>query len=255
MPAAPFVPRCPPLPRRPPRRCAPAARLAAALAAAAACGGRGDAGARDGPRDGARDGLRRRADTVVVVAAPRPDPAPVAGDTAYRRRAGYVVDSVRPLEEELRRFRAGLPRPATLGGGAASREALVRRFLDALARRDSAALARMALTRAEFAWLVYPSSPLMRPPYRQPPGLVWLQLEAGGRPGLRRLLDRFGGRAPAYAGHACDAAPAVEGENRLWRGCRVTLVPAPGDTIRARLFGVVVERRGRFKFANFASDF
>jgi hypothetical protein len=220
-----------------------AGALGATTLVACGRGGPGDAAAR-APRD-----------TVVVVAPPRVAGGAASGDTAYRGRPGYVVDSIRPIEEELRRFRAGLVRPTALEGGAPSREALVRRFLDALARRDTSALARLALTRAEFAWLVYPESPLMRPPYRQPPGMVWLQLQMGGRPALHRLLDRLGGRRLAYVGHACDAEPAVEGANRLWRACRVAHVRAPGDTVRARLFGVVVERGGRFKFANFASDY
>lgn len=193
-------------------------------------------------------------DTVVVVANP-PRPPQSALDTSYRLRPGYVVDSVRPIAEELDAFQAGLPRPAALFGGAASREALVRRFLGALAHRDTTALAGMALTRAEFAWLVYPSSPFTRPPYRQSPGLVWVQLGQAGRPGLRRLAERLGGQPLAYIGHTCDPRPDREGENRLWRQCRVAYVRARRDTVRARLFGVIVERRGRFKFANFANDF
>ena len=186
-------------------------------------------------------------------------------DTAARRatgdspavapRAGYVVDSVLPVEEELRRFRADLPSaPTVLAGGAGSRDALGRAFAGALARADSAALRRMALTRAEFAYLVYPGSAYTRPPYRQPPWLVWRDLEENGGKGLRRLLDRRGGRALAYAGVRCPQAPEAAGASRLWRRCLLRTVRAPGDTLSQRLFGVIIEHRGRFKFASYGNE-
>jgi hypothetical protein len=160
------------------------------------------------------------------------------------------------VEEDLRRFRADIPvAPERLTGGAPSREALVRRFLDALARSEAAALAAMALTRAEFAYLTYPSSPYTRPPYRQSPEIVWLLLRAEHEKGLTRLLRRLGRQQIAYLGHDCDPEPLREGENLLWRGCRVRAKiggEAPRDR---RLFGVIVERRGHFKFANYRTEF
>lgn len=165
-----------------------------------------------------------------------------------------MVDSILPLEQELRRFRVGLgDPPATLTGGASSREALVRRFFSALAAADTADLRAMALSRAEFAYLVYPSSPYTRPPYRQSPELVWLQLQSSGASGLGRLLDRA--RRYRYVNHRCNATPAREEQNRLWRQCQAKVVRAPGDTATVRMFGVIVEREGRFKFANFETDF
>jgi hypothetical protein len=167
-----------------------------------------------------------------------------------------VVDSVRSLEEDLRRFRAGIAAaPERFAGGATSREELVRQFLDALARSDTAALQGMALTRAEFAYLTYPSSPYTRPPYRQSPEIVWLLLRAEHDKGLTRLVRRLGGQTIEYLGHRCDPEPLREGENRLWRGCRVRVkvgAEAPHDRL---LFGVVVERDGHFKFASYRTEF
>jgi hypothetical protein len=178
----------------------------------------------------------------------------VAADTSYRQRPGYVVDSILPVEEELRRFRDGLgPVPAAFEGGATSRQELVRRFFRALAAADTVALERMRLTRAEFAWLVYPSSPYTHPPYRQSPAFVWMQLDHESGIGLRRLLGRA--REYRYLSHRCAPEPEIEGRNRLWRQCRARAVRAPGDTVDTRLFGVVVERDGRFKFASYESDF
>jgi hypothetical protein len=178
----------------------------------------------------------------------------LASDTSYRTRPGYVIDSVLPVEEELRRFRAGLgTAPVALEGGARSREALVRRFFDALASADTAALRSMLLSRAEFAYLIYPSSPYTHEPYRQPPGLVWMQLRSATARGGHRLLERA--RGFQYHSHRCDAEPAREGQNYLWRHCRAKVLAAPGHTAQMALFGVIVERGGRFKFASYDTDY
>lgn len=174
---------------------------------------------------------------------------------AGRGTGDYVIDSILPPEEELRRFRAGLPAPAALEGGATSREALVRRFMDRLAARDTAALRAMTLTRAEFAHLVYPGSMYTRPPYRTPPGLVWLQLTHATGKGLRRLM-RADAVTGTYDGHTCHEPPVRDGRARLWRGCRVALrSDAPQGPVQARLFGVIVEVDGRLKFASLETDF
>jgi hypothetical protein len=181
--------------------------------------------------------------------AARPDSAVVS--TPQR-----VVDSIRPLEEDLRRFRVGIPvAPSGFTGGAPSREALVRRFLDALARLDTAALTAMALTRAEFAYLTYPSSPYTRPPYRQSPEIVWLLLRAEHEKGMTRLVPRLGRQRAEYVGHDCDPEPLREGENRLWRNCRVRLAVGGGAARDRQLFGVIIERQGQFKFANYRTEF
>jgi ketosteroid isomerase-like protein len=193
-------------------------------------------------------------DKTPDVAPPRTASASLASDTSPRARPGYVIDSVLPVDEELRRFRVGLERaPTSFDGGAPSRETLVRHFFSALARADSAELRDMLLSRPEFAYLVYPESPYTHPPYRQPPELVWMQLATTGSTGVRRLLARA--RDYQYVSHRCDATPEREGTNTLWRQCRARVVRSAGDTVNMRLFGVIVERDGRFKFASYETDF
>jgi hypothetical protein len=70
----------------------------------------------------------------------------------------------------------------------------VREFVRAVERGDRAALEQMELTQAEFAYLIYPSSPYTRPPYRQQPEIVWMLQRESGAVGLARLVDRLGGR-------------------------------------------------------------
>jgi hypothetical protein len=216
----------------------PVSRLlaVAALVAAAACGQRGDAA------------------PVVLTHA---DSARLEAqrDSIVRARPGYVIDSVLPVEEELRRFRLDVPRaPKAFEGGARSREALLRLFVDGVTRYDTAALRRLAIDRAEFAYLVYPGSSFTRPPYRQSPALTWFMLTRGSDASLLKLLNREGGKPLTVAGMHCREAPQHDGQSTLWRGCHVQVVRAPGDTMQRRLFGVIVEHRGRFKFASFAND-
>ena len=175
-------------------------------------------------------------------------------DTTYRSRPGYVIDSVRPIEVELARFRQPLgPAPTELTGGAASLEALLRNFATAVEARDTTALLRMQIDAPEFAWLIYPSSPYTKPPYQQSPQYVWSDLRHGDV-GLTRLLQRRGGQPLRVVGHRCDPEPVVEGENQLWRHCVVQTNDA-GTIVTERLFGVVIQRHGHFKFASYQNQY
>jgi hypothetical protein len=212
-----------------------------------------------GGLDALRPAVTRLGATLVVAAAalmlsPKFARAQTPGRTwALSTR---IVDSARSVDEDRRRFTSDIPvAPRKLVGGAATAKALVRRFVEALARADTSALVGMAVTRAEFAYLIYPSSPYTRPPYRQSPEITWLLLRAEHQKGLTRLLRRLGGRAGTYSGHQCDPNPVREGRNRTWRGCRVRIRLATGEPFEGRLFGAIVEREGRFKFASYATDF
>ncbi len=163
------------------------------------------------------------------------------------------VDSVVRRAVALERFRAGMPPVESLSGGATSRDALVRQFVRALETRDTVALRRMALTKAEYAWLYYPTNPQGLPPYDLSPGLLWFMIESRGTRGLGHALEERGGRLLGYVGHDCDPTPSVEGANRVYGPCLVRRVEAPGDTVAERLFGLVIERGGRFKFISYAN--
>ena len=168
---------------------------------------------------------------------------------------GGTVDSAIPREEALRRFRAGLPPVEMLDGGAQSRGALVRAFVRAVAAADTAALRRLTLSRAEFAWLYYPTTPQSLPPYDLAPGLMWFLIEGGSAKGARRLLSELGDRPLHHAGYRCADPPSREGANTVWGPCVVRRIQAAGDTTEARLFGPIIERGGRYKFVSLANDF
>lgn len=163
------------------------------------------------------------------------------------------VDSVFPVEKELRRFRAALPdSTAALSGDASSRDDLVERFIAALEVGDRNALATLTITPAEFAWLYYPHSRFSSPPYELSPALVWFQLANYGSRGLNRAIERYGGRPLDVSGYACDAAEE-QGPNRVWSACTVRLGSAAGDTGSVSLFGAILERDGSFKFVSYGN--
>ena len=165
-----------------------------------------------------------------------------------------VVDSVHSMDEELRRFTAGLgPAPAELAGGQGTADALARRWLAALAAGDTAALGRMHVSRAEFAWLYWKGSHLSKPPYEMPPGLLWFQVEGESNAGITRALAAYGGKRLAFRSMAC-GNHRVDGPGRIHQGCDVTF-RVDGKTETRRLFGNLLERGGQVKFLSYANEF
>ena len=141
-----------------------------------------------------------------------------AGTQAARlgpvEREPVHIDSILPIEEELRRFRATVDEapPESLGGEWTTREALVRSFVDRLEAADTAALRTMLITRAEFAYLYYPQTVFAAPPYELPPALVWFQMQNRSSSRLTRLLREFAGHELRYRSRSCDPEPEVQGE-------------------------------------------
>lgn len=166
-----------------------------------------------------------------------------------------IVDSVFPIDEEIRRFTATLDSvPAALRHGAPDREALVARFIRAVETRDTLELPRLLLQRDEFIALYYPSSQYTTRPYELAPALLWFRMENTSSRGINRLLERMGGRALGYAGMTCPDQPRVEGRNRIWEGCTVMTGESGGPGVARQLFGDILERDGIWKFLSYAND-
>ena len=187
-----------------------------------------------------------RADSIALVRQ----------DSINRDQPGYIVDSILPMEEQLRRFRAGLTEtPTALAGNVHSKDQLVRAFVRALESADTTALVRLTLTRAEFAYLVFPESPLSAPPYSQAPDLVWMQQSYASATGLQRLLHRLGGSPIGFRSLSCAEFPVIEGSNRIWKNCTVRFSPPGGHMQTLRLFTSIIERDGRFKILSYNNAF
>jgi hypothetical protein len=172
------------------------------------------------------------------------------------RKPGDKIDSLLPMNEYLRRFRAGLVQPARLEGGAASRNALARAFVAAVSRRDSARLLGLLVSREEFAWLVFPDHLYARPPYELDPEIMWLRMDSESGKGLGRVLQRLGGQPLVFQSVACqrDTLQMRSGPARVWSSCVVRY--RVGDSVQTRrLFGSMIERDGRVKLLSFANGF
>ncbi|MEO8621802.1 MAG: hypothetical protein ABI625_12105 [bacterium] len=178
-------------------------------------------------------------------------------DSTNRAQPGYVVDSILPPDEELRRFRAAFPgdRATALVGGSSSREALARRFVKAVAANDTSDLRTMAVHGREFADLYYPESPYSHPPYHQPPSFAWRMIQDPSSDGLTKLLKRLGGKPMTFVSEKCDPKTLHEGRTTRYAGCLVRVVGEQGDTATKRYFGSIIERGGQFKFLSYTNDF
>lgn len=194
---------------------------------------------------------------VTTACADKSAPSPAdeqAKHVAEVVAAGGVVDSILPIAEHLRRFRAALPQTDTLRQASPTRDVLIERWARAIGGNDTTDLNAMIMDRAEFAWLYYPDSPMSRPPYEAPPELLWGQLLASSNKGATQLVSRFGGSRVTATRLACPTPPDTQGVNVLLSKCAVRL-SAPGKpTLEGVLFGTILERAGRFKFVGLSSS-
>jgi hypothetical protein len=192
----------------------------------------------------------RAGPTAAHASAARPDSA------APWRKPGDKIDSILPMAEYVRRFRTGLAEPTAFAGGAADRDALARRFLDAVSRRDTAVLRSLLVTRAEFAWLVFPDHLYSHPPYELDPDIFWLQLREETGKGATRVLQRYGGVPLTYLGLQCqrDTVQIVSGPDTVWSKCRLRY-RAGDSTLTRGLFGSIVQRGSQSKFLSYHSEF
>ncbi|HYD55235.1 MAG TPA: hypothetical protein VEA99_21555 [Gemmatimonadaceae bacterium] len=141
----------------------------------------------------------------------------------------------------------------SLAHGAPSAEAALRAVVRAASTHDTAMLVRLAVTRAEWGRLYYPTSRFARPPYRSPAALQWGLTVAASDKGVRRLLRELGGRDVTVRDVRC-GPPRDEGANQLWLGCEVTYRVGARDATRS-ITGALIARDGRVKVLSYANDF
>lgn len=190
--------------------------------------------------------------SLAMACAPEADRDPDAA--ALEPPPGRIVDSIFPIEEEIRRFREGLPEVTAFSGGAPSRDALVERFVEVVESGELQPLAELLLTRSEFGYLYYPHTIYTAPPYELPPALLWFQMENLSSRGLTRLSQRLAGNPLHLTGYSCEEPPLVQEANTVWNECRLAMDPPDGEPYDIRLFGSIVERDGVFKFVSYSSE-
>ncbi len=177
----------------------------------------------------------------------------IASAAASEPSPGSVIDSALPIAEHLRRFRAGLDSTDRLRGGSPTPQALARRFLGAVAQRDTLALAAMVLTRSEFAWLYYPSHIYYDPPYELDPGTFWMLTQGNSEKGLTRVVRRYGGQALEYRELRCTASRNVKPPLTESERCALDFTVG-GQLETRRLFGSIVGDGGHYKFVSYANE-
>ena len=180
-------------------------------------------------------------------------------DSVHAERApaeqSGIVDSVLPMSVLLERFRVHLQEPQHMTSGVPTRDGLVDRVVQALESNDTMAFEPLAISVEEFAWLYYPTTMTAQPPYELPPGVAWLQIQQRNRDGVLRALREYGGAELDYRGYRCDPEPSLEGGNRMWRNCVVTIGRGGQAPRPIRLFGTIIERDGRFAVVSYSNDF
>lgn len=185
------------------------------------------------------------------------------GQTSVRSAEGELpasvipagkVDSILPPAEALQRFLAGFPPTDKLKGGAPTSDELVRRLLDALETRDTAALSAMVVSQSEYGFLYYPTSVYARKPYELAPDVAWMLNSASSTKGAGRLLQRLGGKRLDMTEIHCDREH-TEGQNHFRQQCHVGYRGGEGKEERRRLFSAIMERDGQAKFLGYAGDF
>lgn len=181
--------------------------------------------------------------------------APAAGAGVSAPAPAPVVDSILPLEEEIRRFRLNAPgTPTGLEGGESSRDGLVRRWVRAVETSDTAAIRGMLLTAEEFITFYYPASRFTEGPYRQSPRLLWFLMSSNSSQGAIRVLQRHGGQPFGFRSYTCGTEEML-GTMRTWSDCRIQRKLEDGRDAEMRFFGGIIERQGTYKFLSYASDY
>ncbi len=214
---------------------------------------------------GGLDKLRAKLDTTLFIAAvtalvavgcDRPAEAGVdRPPQAVSSAPGLKIDSILPPGEALRRFQSELPVITELDGAVRGRDALVSDFVRALERADTAALAKLALSKAEYAFLYFPSSVYSRKPYELSPDIAWMLNDQNSRKGATRMVRRLSGHKLKVDGYTC-VDSVKERDNVFWRECQLAyLDPASSRRVTRKLFGAIIERGDRYKFLSYANDF
>jgi hypothetical protein len=133
-------------------------------------------------------------------------------------------------------------------------QALARAVLDAVERRDDAALRRLAITEEEFRNHVWPELPAARAERNMPMSYVWSDLHQKSEGGLRTILAEHGGERyqlidVRFDGDSTDyAAYLVHRES-------VFVVRKGSDApVDLRLCGSLVEKDGAWKVFSFVVD-
>jgi len=155
-----------------------------------------------------------------------------------------------------------LSRPADatsqrFSGGAESKQALVRAFLDALERNDAKALHALRVDEQEYLGIILPGSVPPGQPLRKWPAdssrYFWSELDAKCLYLEEDLLQKWRGHKWTVKEMTFERGQQDYASYRAWKQTRLTLVGEDGKEAKLET-GSIAEVGGRYKFISYKRD-
>lgn len=134
-----------------------------------------------------------------------------------------------------------------------SPETLATSVLDALARKDRAALEALALNEQEFRDHVWPELPAARPERNLPFSYVWGDLHQKSQVGLGAALRAHGGQAYTLREVTFGEDTTYE-SYRVRRAATFHVRDEAGANLDLRVCGSMIEKDGRWKVFSYVVD-
>ena len=134
-----------------------------------------------------------------------------------------------------------------------SPEQVAEAVLDAVARRDRAALAALALSEQEFRDHAWPSLPAARPERNLPFSYVWGDLRQKSDGMLTRTLVAYGGRRYQLRGVDFEGRSDY-GDYIVHREVTFRVRDVGGETGAIRVSGSMIEKDGAWKVFSYVVD-
>lgn len=145
------------------------------------------------------------------------------------------------------------PEP-TLGNSFESPEAVASAVVSGMAAGNLDALRKLAVTEAEFRDLVWPMLPASRPERNLPLEYVWNDLAAKSEANLRARLGGWQDRGFSLVSVSFKGGTEDYGTFKVHRETSLVLKDRDGRDQTGRLFGSILEYRGRFKVFSYVVD-
>jgi hypothetical protein len=133
-------------------------------------------------------------------------------------------------------------------------EALSRAVLQAIERRDTEALSRLALNEEEFREHVWPELPAARPERNLPFSYVWRDLHQKSGTTLTHTLAAHGGKRYQLVSIRFTGESTPYRSYLVHRESELAVKDQAGTQHTLRMFGSVIEKRGRFKVFSYVVD-
>jgi hypothetical protein len=135
-----------------------------------------------------------------------------------------------------------------------SDEALARAVLDSINRSDGAGLLALAVTREEFADIVWPTLRVSRPEVGMPFDYVWDDTFSKSRNHLIQTLAEHGGRRYELERLEFGGAVTEHATHTIARAAGLVVRDETGRQRRLRLFGSIIRQGGRSKVLSYIVD-